>query len=93
MCTCVERAWYIYSYNRKCIQLRHSDLLQQVQDDYVIKISEICTEQLKIIGTKNCLCLQSKLEICEVHYLVFQKIGLIIYISFHVNLLVAHKGK
>ena len=70
----------------------HSDLLQQVQDDYVIKISEICTEQLKIIGTKNYLYLQSKLEVCDMHCLLFQE-DRFDYASFHVILLVAHTGK
>ena len=61
----------------------HSDLLQQVQDNYVIKISEIFTEQLKIVGTKNCLYIQSALEICDMHYLLFQE-DRFDYVSFHV---------
>jgi hypothetical protein len=58
----------------------HSDLLQQVQDDYVVKISEICTEQLKIIGTNYGLYVQSKLEICDMHTCCSRKIGLIMYL-------------
>jgi hypothetical protein len=90
VCTSVKHAKYISSYNKLYTTEAHSDLLQQVQDDCVIKISEICTEQLKVIGTKNYLYLQIRLDMSDMHYWLFQE-DRFDYVSFLVILLVAHE--
>lgn len=83
ICVCVHvcKTCGVYFLQKKLYTTEtHSDLLQQVQDGYLVKISEISTEQLKIIGTKYYLYWQSKLEMCDMHTCCSRKIGLMMYL-------------